>query len=156
MNAPPRYQPHLIYLSELIVPIAKELGYSENTEQVLTLVESLLGTICRIVPFSKAVQFFTPLPIPLQALIVERWKVDHYFPPLIHSLPDLLNKIMHADEQAFSTDKTGTELAKKTLLATMQAVSNHVSPEKMKEIIDVFPTDAQERITVYIQMKQHH
>ncbi|WKN43396.1 DUF2267 domain-containing protein [Tunicatimonas pelagia] len=153
MNALPRYQPHLIYLSDMIVPIARYLGFSENTEQALTLVESLLSTICRILPFSKAVQFFTPLPLPLQALIAEHWKVDQYLPSPIHSFPDLLHKIVSADQQVYSSDEIGTELVKRTLLATMKAVSNHVSPEEMKQIISVFPDDAQERIDVYIQME---
>jgi len=141
-----RRQPHMIYLSEIIVPIARKLGHESDTEQVLKWVEALLYTIGRTLPFSKAVRFFTALPTPLQALMVDQWEVDQFLPPAINSLPDLVDEITSANPALFGNVESREALAKDVFFATMVVIAHHVTPDAMEQVISIFPEDAQERI----------
>ncbi|WKN43668.1 DUF2267 domain-containing protein [Tunicatimonas pelagia] len=147
---------HLTYLDEILVPIARELGYSENTEQALALIESLFSTICRILPFSQAIQLFTALPLPFQALTLGRWEVDRWLPNPITSLSDLLDEVVASHPQLYPKGETGKVLAQHTLLAIMKVVSVHTSPPELEQIISVLPSDARERIYASIALYHHN
>ena len=155
MKESPRYQPHLIYLPEIIAPIASELGHPDYSKKTLALVESLISTICQSFPFSRVVQFFTVLPLPLQALTVEQWKIEELLPAPIDTLSDFLDEIVDSHPKLFPKNKGGKELANNTLFATMKAISNHVSPQEMQQIISIFPDDAQERIQAFLLLSHH-
>ncbi|MEM6842472.1 MAG: DUF2267 domain-containing protein [Bacteroidota bacterium] len=150
MKEPPRYQPHFIYLREIIASIASWLGYPNDYDKPLALVKSLFSTICQSFPFSRVVQLFAALPLPLQALTVEQWKIEQFLPDPIHTLSDFLDEIVASDPNLFPANATGKELAQSTLFATMKVISNHVSPDDMQQIIRIFPDDAQERIHTFI------
>lgn len=148
MKVQKRIQPHIIYLDEIIIPISDKLGYSDNTEYILNRVKSLLRAISRRLAFPKAVQFFSNLPLPLQALQVEQWQIDQYLPEPLADMDDLLSEIVRTDE-GLPEDKHGKEIAKSTLLTMIAVASVHISTNEARRMISVFPEDIQERMLVH-------
>ncbi|MEO0333903.1 MAG: hypothetical protein AAF223_19890, partial [Bacteroidota bacterium] len=86
---------------------------------------------------------------------VEQWKIEQFLPEPIDTLSDFLDEIVASQPKLFPENQGGKELANNTLFATMKAISNHVSPQEMQQIISVFPDDAQERIRTFLLLSQH-
>ena len=148
MKDPRRYQPHVIYLDRIILPIAEELGRLDDTEYVLNLVKTGLKAVSSCLPFAQAVQFFNALPIPLQALMVEEWKVDHYLPERFTSLNELLQEIVDCEPSLFN-EKEGNQQALDLLMAMIGVSSNHITAEALHQLLEVFPQELNERLAAY-------
>lgn len=112
-----RYQSHMIYLDEIILPNARKPGYIGDTEWVLNLVLNIMG---KRLPFARVTTFFSALPLPLQALMVEQWEISQYVPTPITSLTDLLDEIVDTSRLLYLADDTQVALAEKALFATLE------------------------------------
>ncbi len=115
-----RYQSHMIYLDEIIPPTARKPDYIGDTEWVLNLVNSVLYMMGKRLPFARVTTFFSALPLPLQALMVEQWEISQYVPTPITSLTDLLDEIVDTSHLLYLADDTQVALAEKALFATLE------------------------------------
>ncbi|MGD1889264.1 MAG: DUF2267 domain-containing protein [Cyclobacteriaceae bacterium] len=148
MKDPRQYQPHVIYLDRIILPIAKEIGKPNDTEYVLNQVRSILSSVSRRLPLAQAVQLFNALPIPLQALMIEEWVVDQYLPERLTSLDNLLEEIIRNEPSLFNKDE-GLQQALSLIMAIIGVSANHITPEALQQLLGVFPSDLRERFEAY-------
>ncbi len=154
MKDPRRYQQHIIYLDQIILPIAEEIGRANDTEHVLNLVRSVLKSVSVRLSFAQAVQFFYALPGPLQALMVEEWVVDQYLPERLTSIDELLTEIV-SSTPILIEEEGGKQQALDLLMAIIGVSANHVSSAALGQLLEVFPPDLRERLAAYSLLKHH-
>lgn len=141
-----RYQSHIIYLDEIILQIAKKLDLVDDTEYVLQLVEAVLLGIRKRLPFPKALQFLMALPMQLRAIFIEQWRISEFLPHPLESFSDFIEEIVQLRPDLFAPGAKGHMLAEQAVLAIVETISDHTSPDMFHQMIHVFPEPVQEHL----------
>jgi uncharacterized protein (DUF2267 family) len=132
---------HAIYLNELVVQVATEMGRPDDHKYALTSIEAVLIAVRNRLTFEQSVNFLDLLPLPFKAVYIKDWNVQDHVPERINSMDDFINEVCKVAPDLCENDYQDQQKIKEAIRAVFKVVGLHVSQRDLEKELSYLPQD---------------
>jgi len=141
MNTFQKLDKHAIYLNELVIQVASEMGRPVDKAYASRAVEAVLRSVRNRLSFEQSVKFLDLLPLPFKAVYIKDWNIQDHVPDRIDTMNDFIQEVCDNAPELCGSDYKNPEKIKKAIRAVFKVLGLHVSKADLEKELSFLPQD---------------
>lgn len=141
MRAFKKLDKHAIYLNELVVQVAAEMGRPSDINFASRSVEGVLQAVRNRLSFEQSVKFLDLLPLPFKAVYIKDWNVCDHIPDRIETMEDFINEVCTHTPDLCENEYQDRQKVKEAIRSVFKVIGLHVSKADLDRKLAFLPQD---------------
>lgn len=141
MNTFQKLDKHAIYLNELVVQVAAEMGRPSDTKFASCAIDGVLQAVRNRLSFEHSVKFLDLLPLPFKAVYIKDWNIKDHVPERINTMTDFIEEVCNVAPDLCETEYTDHKKIKDAIRAVFKVIGLHVSKADLEKELSFLPQD---------------
>jgi uncharacterized protein (DUF2267 family) len=132
---------HVIYLDELVLQVASQMGQPEDLNCASSAIDAVLRAVRNRLSFEQSIKFLNLLPLPFKAVYIKDWNVNDHVPDRIDSMQDFIDEVHRLAPDLCSDRYKDNSVFKKAIKSVFKVIGLHVSNQDLKKELLFLPDD---------------
>lgn len=141
MNTFQKLDKHAIYLNELVIQVASEMGRPADTNFASRAVGAVLQAVRNHLSFEQSVKFLDLLPLPFKAVYIKDWNVKDHVPESINTMDDFIQEVCSIAPDLCESDYQNQQKIKEAIRSVFKVIGLHVSKNDLEKELSYLPQD---------------
>lgn len=129
---------------EFMQEVAKELGYSEDTDQAYRVFRAVIHTVRDNITPEENLHFIAQLPMMIKAIYVDNWKISD---KNIRHRDAFIEHVQKKNTNNNQRDLHTPEQTEEAIQKVFVVLRRHVSEGEMKDVLNMMPEEVQPLMT---------
>ncbi|MFP4094254.1 MAG: DUF2267 domain-containing protein [Cyclobacteriaceae bacterium] len=136
-----KLEKHVIYLDELVLQVASQMGRPDDIECANSAIEAVMLAVRNRLNFEQSIKFLNHLPLPFKAVYIKDWQVHDRVPDRINSMNEFMDEVYHNRPDICQKEYKDEQMLKNAIKAVFTVIGLHVSNRDLKKELNFLPDD---------------